>query len=325
MKKKLWVLIPAMFLTLSLGACGGNDDEGGDSGDGQQQNNNDGGNQNNNDSGNNNNTDGGNNNNDSGNNDNTPASTAIVEEGFETAAWGVQIGQNKYVLAEDPTAQNVQAFADRQAAYVKHGVAVEAGQDLIFYKAGTAYTSFVNGSGDDTANGTFNNFVGTTATGFKIQTTATSTDIYLNLWKANGAGEEWITFWIPSGANGNHTDVVTPTNPGDAVTYTVTGMPEWVTNNGCVIFAWAWPSGSEGAWYSLTYGEGEKPTSATFSTPTEIAGFLLARCVAGTTEPNWNLKSGNDSGRIYNQTEDIAVTSGTTSYTCSAWKDYPKS
>ncbi len=64
-------------------------------------------------------------------------------------------------------------------------------------------------------------------------------------------------------------------------------------------------------------------TSLEFTTNGEITGMLLARCVAGTTTPSWDIKApSNDPGRVYNQTEDITVTSGVTTYSCSVWKEY---
>lgn len=102
------------------------------------------------------------------------------------------------------------------------------------------------------------------------------------------------------------------------VTYIVDGMPEWVTNDGCVIFAWVWSDTNMGMWVSTTY---TSETSLTFTIGEEITGMLLARCVSGTTEPDWAIKD-DEVGRIYNQTEDIAVTSGVLTYTCASWKEY---
>ncbi len=111
--------------------------------------------------------------------------------------------------------------------------------------------------------------------------------------------------------------------PTEQVTYTITGLPEWITNDGCVIFAWAW-GGSDaggGKWYSCTYGEGAKPTSLTFTLGAEADGCLLARCIGGTTLPDWN-NHGDTAGRVYNQTENIDLTSGVYSYSCGEWKEY---
>ena len=109
-------------------------------------------------------------------------------------------------------------------------------------------------------------------------------------------------------------------SPATSITWTVTDMPTWVTADGCVIFAWAWQNGADGAWYALTY---TSETSATFEAPSDLAGMLLARCAAGTTEPNWN-ETGDVAGRVYNQTNDVNTEAGKTSYSFpdQIWKTY---
>lgn len=102
------------------------------------------------------------------------------------------------------------------------------------------------------------------------------------------------------------------------VTYTVEGMPEWVTNDGCVIFAWVWSDTNMGMWVDTVY---TSETSLTFTVDEEITGMLLARCISGTSQPDWTVQ-GDVSGRIYNQTENIDVTSGILTYTCASWKEY---
>ena len=74
---------------------------------------------------------------------------------------------------------------------------------------------------------------------------------------------------------------------------------------------------------SSLFGDGHKAKMA--NGDKELQGFLLARCVAGTTQPDWNITSGDNPGRIYNQTNDISCSSGTYSYQCSDWKGYPNS
>lgn len=102
------------------------------------------------------------------------------------------------------------------------------------------------------------------------------------------------------------------------VTYTVNDMPAWVTNDNCVIFAWAWKAGASGAWYTCTY---TSTTSLTFTVDGEVAGFLLARCAAGTTTPDWS-KTGDGAGRVYNQTEDVTCSAGVHTYSAASWKEY---
>ena len=110
-----------------------------------------------------------------------------------------------------------------------------------------------------------------------------------------------------------------PVVPGENVTYTCTGLPSWITDDGCVIFVWAWPEGASGSWYSASFKDGGSKLEFTVSQ--EMKGFLLVRCVAGTTEPSWSTP-GNDPGRIYNQTDDIACFSGIYTYACASWKEY---
>jgi len=110
-----------------------------------------------------------------------------------------------------------------------------------------------------------------------------------------------------------------PVTPGEDVTYTITNLSSWIQDAGCVIFAWVWSPSDGGSWKSLTING----STATFTVDEELTGFLLVRCVAGTTTPNWDIHSGNESGRIYNKTGDIICSSGTHSYSCSSWNDYP--
>ena len=115
---------------------------------------------------------------------------------------------------------------------------------------------------------------------------------------------------------GNGGGEVTP--PGE-YTYTCTDLPDWITNDGCVIFAWAWSANDTGSWKSGTFGAGG--ASLSFDANEELLGFLLARCAAGTTLPDWNIHD-DAPGRVYNQTEDITCTSGVYSYACASWKEY---
>ena len=124
-----------------------------------------------------------------------------------------------------------------------------------------------------------------------------------------------------SGGNGGtpSSGSVTPVDPpvGD-VTYTVTNLPDWIQNDGCVIFAWVWSNTDGGSWKTLSYGTNN---DASFKVTSELNGFLLARCASGTTAPDWSITA-DGPGRIYNQTEDITCSSGTYSYACADWKAY---
>ena len=88
-----------------------------------------------------------------------------------------------------------------------------------------------------------------------------------------------------------------------------------------MIFVWAWPHGAEGNWYSANFISGG--SALEFTVPQEMEGFLLARCVGGTTTPDWSIKSGNDAGRIYNKTNNISCSSGVFIYACADWVEYP--
>lgn len=106
------------------------------------------------------------------------------------------------------------------------------------------------------------------------------------------------------------------------VTYTIDSLPDWITDDGCVVFAWVWSTTNPGEWISCQFDSSDS-TKLTFTVDEEITGMLLVRCVSGTTTPNWSIKSpSNEPGRIYNQTEDIVVVNGVTTYSCSTWKGY---
>ena len=112
------------------------------------------------------------------------------------------------------------------------------------------------------------------------------------------------------------------------VTYTITGNPNWVANGGVAVFAWACKDGwADGHWYPATCGaqgsggDGAAELTITFDAPADRTCGLLVRCVAGTTTPDWSA-TGNNVGRIYNQTENLPTMSGAGSYTCPGWKDY---
>lgn len=121
---------------------------------------------------------------------------------------------------------------------------------------------------------------------------------------------------------------VTPITPtGEIVTYTVTGFPDWIPNDGSTVFAWSWGGDNgTGKWTAITlqYDGTDKNYSnvtGTFEAPNNITGFNMARCVAGTTTPNWTA-TGDSEGRIYNKTGDVTVSSGVTTYSSPNWVEY---
>ena len=127
----------------------------------------------------------------------------------------------------------------------------------------------------------------------------------------------------PTGGGGSSQGGGGSTTTGQIVTYTVNQLPTWVTDDGCIIFAWYWGGDAgNGAWVKLNY---TSTTSATFEAPDNITGFNMARCVAGTVTPNWENRdaSNNDPGRIYNKTGDVTVQSGYYMYDSPSWVGYP--
>jgi hypothetical protein len=93
-------------------------------------------------------------------------------------------------------------------------------------------------------------------------------------------------------------------------------VDNWIWNDGAAIFAWSWGGSSQGEWINVS-GSG---TTATVIVPADTTGFNMARCVAGTTEPDWAV-TGDNAGRIYNKTEDVDIQSGVTSYS-TTWVAY---
>lgn len=106
------------------------------------------------------------------------------------------------------------------------------------------------------------------------------------------------------------------------LTYTVIELPSWVFDDECILFAWVWGGGAgNGEWAGLTYTD-DTHKSATFDTYSDITAFLLVRCIKGTTTPNWDIRE-DVPGRIYNQTDDISVSSSSKRiYEASSWKGY---
>lgn len=94
------------------------------------------------------------------------------------------------------------------------------------------------------------------------------------------------------------------------VNITVTTTSDWVWSANAVMFAWVWGgSYSGGQWVKAT-GSG---TTINFSIYDDATGFLCARCIAGTTTPDWNVKN-DTAGRIYNKSNNVDFIKGTTSY-----------
>ena len=105
-------------------------------------------------------------------------------------------------------------------------------------------------------------------------------------------------------------------------TWTVTALPEWLPNDNAAVFSWAWGgSAGNGTWYKVTMTKNGSSVSGTFNAPSGITGFNMARCVAGTILPNWNVHDNGD-GRVYNKCGDVVVMKGVTSYASPSWEQY---
>ena len=207
--------------------------------------------------------------------------TGLPEEESWTIESGAAMAKTSSNLAE------LEGIEMKEGAKVKI-IGTDGAKTDWYDQLGEAYTFAENESGTNNVlikeDGTYNFYLNSVGVIYIVQT--------------SGGGDEPI-----------------PTT----VTYTITDIPDWITNDGCVVFAWAWGGDAgSGAWLSVTYGPGAKPTTMSFTTGQELNGFLLARCCSGTTTPNWNEK-GDKAGRVYNKTSDINCISGTYSYNGSTW------
>lgn len=102
--------------------------------------------------------------------------------------------------------------------------------------------------------------------------------------------------------------------------FTATSVPSWVGDGSAAIFASVQHANNEWYWVAGTFDTDH----ITFNAPANIKKFLLVRCPSGTTEPNWST-TGDNLGRIYNKTGDIATESAVYSYAASSWSEYSPS
>lgn len=317
MKKKIALLLPAFFLALSLGACNGkksNTTPADNSGNNTQQSGNE-------------QQSGGNQGGESGGEqsggeqsggeqsggeqsggEQTPATPedGRVSEAIATGA-SMQIGSRYYALTE-----YAETMGSPVASWMKADFVAEANEAVSFYVDGTKLDVFSDG--DSNGNNITEDHPMTVAVNEVHIKTGGTLSVYLKQWTDS------YTFWITGAvASGSGEGQGSGENQQGAVTYTCTNLPDWITNDGCVIFAWVWSTNDAGSWKACTYGE--PATSLTFETSEELSGFLLARCIAGTTQPDWAIHD-NSVGRVYNQTENIDCVAGTYSYACAEWKAY---
>lgn len=107
-------------------------------------------------------------------------------------------------------------------------------------------------------------------------------------------------------------------DPVELITFTVTDLPAGLDADGAVLFAWCWGGDAGlGKPYAFTLDG----TSGTFQAPKDITGFLLMRCAAGTTTPDWSA-TGDVAGRVYKKSADFTISESVTTYTSTAWSDY---
>lgn len=76
----------------------------------------------------------------------------------------------------------------------------------------------------------------------------------------------------------------------------------WIWNDGAKIFAWVWGGSNGDKWVSCNNSGG----AVAFELPSGCTGFKLVRVPGSTSTPDW--------GSVWNQTGDITVNSGQTSY-----------
>ena len=115
------------------------------------------------------------------------------------------------------------------------------------------------------------------------------------------------TLFISKGS-GKENHVYSARDDADQV-FTATSVPNWIGNAGAVVFASVQHANNEWYWVPATLDG----TNITFNAPANIQKFLLARCIAGTTEPSWSV-TGDNAGRIYNKSADQIVTLGIYEY-----------
>ena len=86
------------------------------------------------------------------------------------------------------------------------------------------------------------------------------------------------------------------------ITYTINSLPDWITNDCCVIYAWVWGGNyGNGKWISCNF---TSKTSLNVLLDGSATGMLLARCAPNTLTPDWNIKT-DGPGRVYNKTNNI--------------------
>lgn len=119
------------------------------------------------------------------------------------------------------------------------------------------------------------------------------------------------------------TVTITKKNVND-LTYTVNNLPNWASNDGCLMFIWAWNEAQTGMWIKAEFIDSTTLTFDYDGSLGDLTGMLVARCTKVTTEPDWSITSGDGAGRIYNKSANITIKKGTTIYTVSSLGGYPE-
>ena len=216
------------------------------------------------------------------------------------------IGENTYTL----TSQDINPATDGSDCLGKYsysGASLTKGEVIKFFANGVQISSFVWAQ-DDTETPAYNNYV-STSSGNVIQATASNCLIEIKLYDTYVA-------WISGGDSAKHDD--SSVEPETEVTYTISGLPDW-TGNAAEVFVWIWKGSGQGSWVKATVNG----TSLTFKTSKDIDHFLIVRCYVGTTTPDWDIKSGDVVGRIYNKTGDCSLSGTTYSFSSNPFVDYP--
>ncbi|MEE1290808.1 MAG: alpha-amylase family glycosyl hydrolase, partial [Spirochaetota bacterium] len=103
-----------------------------------------------------------------------------------------------------------------------------------------------------------------------------------------------------------------------SVNITITASDDWIWEDKAELFAWVWGGSYGGGKWVKASGSS---MTINLTIIDDATGFNFARCVAGTTEPDWGA-TGNNSGRIYNKSPDVTYTAGKTSYAVGYFTEY---
>lgn len=143
--------------------------------------------------------------------------------------------------------------------------------------------------------------------GFLYSGSASSLDFYLK----ESLDDHSVSVYI-----GIHQEIIY-----DVTVKIETDQQPWVLKD-VDIFVGAIDADEKTTWIPVSYTD----CAANFevSLPEGTVKFLVVRCVKGTTTPNWDMKSGDEPGRIYNQTDpDTFLEKGVSEYEVH-FVDYPR-